>query len=71
MIKTGTFAGYATPNASPGSTIFYHSATSKPAARPPDRNFSYYLGIGGYNQDYRYVDQFGGASYHRSSAADR
>ena len=25
--------------------------------------FSYYVGIGGYNQDYRYVDQFGGAAY--------
>ena len=62
VIKTGTFPAYATANLSLGSTIFYHSANVEVGGATPDRNFSYYLGIGGYNQDYRYVDQFGGAS---------
>ncbi len=31
--------------------------------RDADRLFSYYVGIGGYNQDHRYVDQFDGAAY--------
>ncbi len=62
VIKTGTFPAYATANLSLGTTIFYHSANFEVGGATPDRNFSYYLGIGGYNQDYRYVDQFGGAS---------
>ncbi len=63
VIKTGTFPGYATANVSLGSTIFYHSTNVEAGGATPDRMFSYYVGIGGYNQDYRYVDQFGGAAY--------
>ena len=62
VIKTGTYPGYATANAMLGSTIFYHSLNVETGGATPDREFSYYVGIGGYNQDYRYVDQFGGAS---------
>ncbi len=63
VIKTGTFPGYATANVSAGTPIFYHSANVEAGGATPDRDFSYYVGIGGYNQDYRYVDQFGGAAY--------
>jgi hypothetical protein len=63
VIKSGTFPGYATANLSAGSPIFYHSANVEVGGATPDRSFSYYVGIGGYNQDYRYVDQFGGAVY--------
>ncbi len=63
VIKTGTFPGYATANVSLGTPIFYHSANVEVGGASPDRLFSYYVGIGGYNQDYRYVDQFGGAAY--------
>ena len=63
VIKTGTFPGYASANLSLGSPIFYHSANVEVGGAAPDRNFSYYVGIGGYNQDYRYVNQFGGATY--------
>jgi hypothetical protein len=63
VIKTGTFPGYASANLGVGSTVFYHSANVEAGGATPDRMFSYYVGIGGYNQDYRYVDQFGGASY--------
>jgi len=63
VIKTGTFPGYATANVSMGTPVFYHSANVEAGGASPDRLFSYYVGIGGYNQDYRYVDQFGGAAY--------
>ncbi len=63
VIKTGTFPGYATLNASAGTPTFYHSLNIEAGGATPDRNFSYYVGIGGYNQDHRYIDQFGGAAY--------
>ncbi|HZY97380.1 MAG TPA: TonB-dependent receptor [Candidatus Cybelea sp.] len=63
VIKTGTFPGYATVNASAGTPTFYHSLNVEAGGATPDRTFSYYVGIGGYNQDRRYVDQFGGAVY--------
>jgi|HubBroStandDraft_5_1064220.scaffolds.fasta_scaffold00008_49 hypothetical protein len=63
VIKTGTFPGYATLNASAGTPTFYHSLNVEAGGSTPDRNFSYYVGIGGYNQDHRYLDQFGGAAY--------
>src|SRR5580698_6808990 len=63
VIKTGTFPGYATLNASAGTPTFYYSLNVEAGGSTPDRNFSYYVGIGGYNQDHRYLDQFGGAAY--------
>ena len=63
VIKTGTFPGYATVNGSAGTPTFYHSLNVEVGGATPDRSFSYYVGIGGYNQDHRYVDQFGGADY--------
>ncbi|MGC1380335.1 MAG: TonB-dependent receptor [Candidatus Baltobacteraceae bacterium] len=63
VIKTGTSPGYGTANVSLGTPIFYHSANLEVGGATPDRGFSYYVGLGGYNQDYRYVSQFGGASY--------
>ncbi|MBV9232755.1 MAG: TonB-dependent receptor, partial [Candidatus Eremiobacteraeota bacterium] len=63
VIKTGTFPGYATFNASAGTPTFYHSLNVETGGATPDRMFSYYFGIGGYNQDRRYIDQFGGAAY--------
>ena len=63
VIKTGTFPGYAAANLSAGTPVFYHSANVEAGGATPDRMFSYYVGIGGFNQDYRYVDQFGGAAY--------
>jgi hypothetical protein len=62
VIKTGTFPGYASINASAGTPTFYHSLNVEAGGATPDRLFSYYVGLGGYNQDHRYVDQFGGAA---------
>jgi hypothetical protein len=63
VIKTGTFPGYGTMNATAGTPTFYHSLNVEAGGATPDRDFSYYVGIGGYNQDHRYIDQFGGAAY--------
>jgi hypothetical protein len=68
VIKTGTFPGYATANVSAGTPTFYHSLNAEVGGATPDRSFSYYVGIGGYNQDHRYVDQFGGATSSGSSS---
>jgi hypothetical protein len=60
VIKTGTYPGYADVDFGAGTPTFYHSVNVEAGGATPDRLFSYYVGIGGYNQDHRYVDQFGG-----------
>ena len=62
VIKSGTYPGYGTANLGVGSRPFITRSPSKPAARRPDRLFNYYVGIGGYNQDHRYIDQQNGQS---------
>lgn len=62
VIKTGTYPGYASVDATAGAPAFYHSLNVEAGGSTPDRTFSYYVGIGGYNQQHRYIDQFDGAS---------
>ncbi|HEY1975070.1 MAG TPA: TonB-dependent receptor [Candidatus Baltobacteraceae bacterium] len=62
IIKTGTSPGYADASLGVGTPSYYHSATVEASGATPDRLFSYYLGLAGTNQDYRYADQFNGAS---------
>ncbi|MBV8066358.1 MAG: TonB-dependent receptor, partial [Candidatus Eremiobacteraeota bacterium] len=62
VIKTGTFPGYGTANGGVGTPTYYHSLQVEAGGATPDRLFSYYVGIGGYNQDYRYLDQFNGSN---------
>ncbi len=62
VIKTGTFPGYATVSGGIGSTTYYHNLQFEVGGATPNRMFSYYLGVGGYNQDYRYLDQFNGSN---------
>jgi hypothetical protein len=62
VIKTGTFPGYATGGLAAGTPTFYHDARIEAGGSTPDRMFSYYVGISGTNQDFRYFDQFNGAS---------
>ncbi len=63
VIKTGTSPGYASFDATAGAPTFYHSLQFEAGGATPDRRFSYYVGIGGFNQEHRYIDQFDGASY--------
>ena len=45
-----------------GTPTFYHDARVEAGGSTPDRLFSYYVGISGTNQDFRYFDQYNGAS---------
>jgi hypothetical protein len=62
IIKTGTHPGYADLSLGLGGPSFYHSAIAEASGASPDRLFSYYIGFAGANQNYRYDDQFNGAS---------
>jgi hypothetical protein len=62
VIKTGTFPGYASANLGVGSTVFYHQAQVEAGGSTPDRTFSYYVGLLGYNQDYRLLNNINGAN---------
>ncbi|MBV8432671.1 MAG: TonB-dependent receptor [Candidatus Eremiobacteraeota bacterium] len=63
VIKTGTYPGYAEANLGIGTPTFYHQASVQVGGATPDRNLSYYVGLGGYNQDFRYIDNSNGSQY--------
>ncbi|MBV8148762.1 MAG: TonB-dependent receptor, partial [Candidatus Eremiobacteraeota bacterium] len=63
VIKTGTYPGYATAELGIGGPTYFHSARVEAGGATPDRLFSYYVGLDGHNQTFRYIDQFNGASY--------
>lgn len=60
VIKTGTYPGFGTLDLQSGAPVFYHKLGVEAGGASPDRRFSYYIGLNGYNQDYRLVDQFNG-----------
>ncbi len=62
VIKTGTYPGYASVSGGVGTPAYYHNLQVEVGGASPDRLFSYYVGMGGYNQDYRYLDQFNGSN---------
>ncbi len=62
VIKTGTYPGYAQGALGIGYPAFYHQASIEAGGSTPDRLFSYYVGIGGSNQSFRYLDNNNGAS---------
>ena len=61
VIKTGTYPGFAMLNAGLGAPTFYHQAKVEIGGATPNRNFSYYVGLSGSNQDFRYADNSNGA----------
>jgi hypothetical protein len=61
VIRTGTFPRFINVNADVGGPTFYHKLSAEVGGATPSRNFSYYVGVGGYDQDYRYLDQTNGA----------
>jgi hypothetical protein len=63
VIKTGTFPGFATGNLGVATPTFYHQAQVEIGGSTPDRTFSYYVGLLGFNQDYRFFDNSNGAGY--------
>jgi hypothetical protein len=62
VIKTGTYPASSTLTADIGGPVFYHKFSIETGGATADRNFSYYVGLGGYNQDSRFADQFNGQS---------
>ncbi|MEO6990816.1 MAG: TonB-dependent receptor [Candidatus Baltobacteraceae bacterium] len=61
VIKTGTYPGYANATLGIGGPAFYHKAQLELSGATPSRNFTYYLGLSGVGQDYRYTNQNNGA----------
>ncbi|MBV8152336.1 MAG: TonB-dependent receptor, partial [Candidatus Eremiobacteraeota bacterium] len=62
VIRTGTYPAFGQATASVGGAAFYHKIAAEAGGATPTRNFSYYVGLGGYNQDFRFYDNFNGAS---------
>lgn len=60
VIKTGTYPGFITLNAGLASPAYYHKLSFEAGGSTPNRLFSYYVGISGANQDFRYADQSNG-----------
>jgi len=61
VIKTGTYPGFGTAQFGLGTPTFYHKLSVETGGSSPSRLFSYYIGLGGYDQDFRYIDQSNGA----------
>ena len=53
VVKTGTYPGYASVSGQIGTPTFYHDLSVEAGGSTPDRLFSYYAGMSGYNQDFR------------------
>lgn len=62
VIRTGTYPGFGESDIGIGGQTYYHKMNVEVGGATPNRNFSYYVGIGGYNQDYRQYDQNNGAA---------
>jgi hypothetical protein len=56
VIKTGTYPGFATANLGIATPTYYHQAQFEVAGSTPDRTFTYYIGLSGYNSAYRFYD---------------
>ncbi len=52
VIKTGTYPGFGTLKGGIGAPGFYHALQAEAGGASPNRNFSYYVGLLGYNQTY-------------------
>lgn len=62
VIKTGTYPGYSDMTLGIGAPAFYNSIKFEAGGATPNRGFSYYLGQETSGEDFRYGDQFNGAS---------
>src|SRR5579871_398234 len=63
VIRSGTYPGFADVQLDTGAPMYYHNALVEAGGATPTRTFSYYVGLSGFNQDFRYIDQFSGAAY--------
>ena len=63
VIKTGTYPGFATLSGGLANEAFYHQARIEAGGASPNRNFSYYVGLSGYDQAARFIDNSDGAQF--------
>jgi outer membrane receptor protein involved in Fe transport len=69
VIRTGTAPATRTLDLAAGAPTMYNKVAFETGGANPSRTFSYYLGLGGYAQNFRYGDQFNGASLSRYNGA--
>ena len=62
VIRTGTAPASRNLDLALGSPAMYNKVSFEAGGANPSRTFSYYLGAGAYNQNYRYYDQYNGSS---------
>ncbi len=62
VVKSGTYPGFGTVTARVGTPAFDHELMVEAGGASPNRMFSYYVGLSGYNQQMRYLTKDNGAS---------
>jgi hypothetical protein len=62
VIRSGTYPGFKDIDLGEGGPAGYRKANVEFGGATTNRLFSYYVGLGGYNQNFRYVDEFNGQS---------
>jgi hypothetical protein len=62
VIRNGTYPGFGEVSLGIGSPALYNKAAIEVGGSTPDRNFTYFVGIGGYHQSFRWFDENNGAS---------
>ena len=65
VIRTGTSPAYRSIDLGIGSPTLYNKLNFETGGANPAHTFSYYLGLGLYNQNARFIDQFNGAGVSR------
>ncbi len=60
VFKTGTYPGYLDLSGGIGTPTYYHQAKVEAGGATPDRRFSYYVGLSGYNQGFRLLNNANG-----------
>ncbi len=63
VIRTGTTPGFTNSQFGLGAPGNYHKFSFESGGATANRNFSYYAGFLGYNQDNRIIDQFNGIGF--------
>jgi TonB dependent receptor/Carboxypeptidase regulatory-like domain len=63
VIRTGTYPGFADGQLGIATPAFYHRAEVEAGGSTPDRLFSYYVGVAGYNQSFDFINNQNGSNY--------
>jgi hypothetical protein len=61
VIRNGTYPGFGELSLGMGGPALYNKAALEVGGATPDRNFTYFVGVGGYHQSFRWFDNNNGA----------